>query len=113
MAEKTNTTMGLSQNIASALCYVPVLGWIFAIVVLVVEKDPSVKWNAWQSVLLSAVVFVAVLAFTSTIILAFLVPVINIAVLIVDLILAVKSYNGSTFKLPVISSWADKIVKKV
>jgi uncharacterized membrane protein len=112
MAAKNSTTLGLSENVASALCYVPVVGWIVAIVILVVEKGTTLKWNAWQSVLFSGVMFVAGLALATTFILAFLVPILNIGALIVNLLLAVKAYNGETVKLPIISTWVDKIVKK-
>ena len=53
----TDTTTNLSPNIASALCYVPFVGWVAAIVLLIVEKNSTVKWNAVQSLLLMATVW--------------------------------------------------------
>jgi len=113
MADKKSTSIfGLSENIASTLCYIPAVGWIISVVMLVMEGNVNVKWNAWQSLLLTGVVFVAGLALVPTIVLAALVPILNIAALIINLILAVKAYNAQSTRLPVLAGWVDKIVKK-
>jgi hypothetical protein len=39
------TTTNLAPNIASALCYIPFVGWIAAIVLFIVEKNQEVRWN--------------------------------------------------------------------
>jgi len=103
----------LSPNVASALCYVPFVGWIAGIVLLIVEKNSTVKWNAVQSLLLMAAVWVVSFALGLTIVLALLVPVVWVAGLVVQLVLAVKAYQGGTVKLPLLGNWTDKVVKKV
>lgn len=112
MASKTTST-NLSPNVASALCYVPFVGWIVAVVMLIVEKNPSVKWDALQSLLLSLVLMALGFLLPITVVLIFLVPVLWVAGLILNLVLAVKAYQGNSLKLPVIAGWADKIVKKM
>ncbi len=112
MASKTTST-NLSPNVASALCYVPFVGWIVAVVMLIVEKNPSVKWDAMQSLLLSLVLMVLGFLLPITVVLIFLVPVLWVGGLILNLVLAVKAYQGNSLKLPVISGWADKLVKKM
>ena len=48
-----------------------------------------------------------------TLILALLVPAVWVAGLVVQLVLAVKAYQGGTVKLPLLGDWTDKIIKKV
>ncbi len=103
----------LAPNLASALCYVPFVGWVAAIVLLLVEKNPAVKWHAVQSLLLGVAIMVIAFALGATVVLAILVPLIWVAGLIVQLFLAVKAYQGSVVKLPLLSGWTDKIIKKV
>lgn len=114
MAVKTNnSSTSLAPNVASALCYVPMVGWIASIVLLLVEKNSEVKWNAAQSILLSLVLWGVGLLLGLTIVLALLVPLVMVAGLVLNLILAVKVYQGSNVKLPVLSVWVDKVLKKV
>ena len=98
---------------ASALCYVPFIGWVAAVVLLLVEKNPAVKWHAVQSLLLGVSLWVLLFVLGATIVLALLAPVVWVAVLITQLFLAVKAYQGATVKLPLLGNWADKIIKKV
>lgn len=107
------TTTNLSENVASALCYAPFIGWIAAVVFLIVEKNSDVRWHAVQGLLLMAAMWVLGLVLGMTIILALLVPLIWVAGLILQLVLVVKTYQGQTMRLPLVSSWADKVVKKL
>jgi uncharacterized membrane protein len=46
---------GISSRTASLLCYIPILGWIVAIVVLASARfrdDPRVRFNAFQGLYL-------------------------------------------------------------
>lgn len=114
MATKSNgTSTNLSPNVASALCYVPFIGWIAAIVLFLVERNQTVKWNAVQSVLLALALWLLSFALGITIILALLVPLLMVAGLVLNLILAVKSYQGSTIRLPILANLTDSVVKKV
>lgn len=113
MAVKNITSANLSPNVASALCYVPVVGFVAAIVLLLIEKNLAVRWNAVQSLLLSLTAIVVDLILGATLILALAIPLVNVAALVISLVLAVKSYQGGTVKLPVLGAWTDKIIKKV
>ena len=59
------TNLGLAPNVGGLLCYVPCcIGLIFAIVVVIVEKQSRfLRFHAFQSLLLHAAVFVVGLAF--------------------------------------------------
>jgi uncharacterized membrane protein len=102
---------GLSQNAASALCYL--LGFITGIIFLVLapyNQNRTVRFHAWQSIFLN-IVFIAL-----TIILPALGHLAGIALLsIVDLAgfvlwlyLLFSAFNGKQVRLPLIADWADK-----
>ena len=111
MAEKTST--GLDANIAGALCYAPFIGWVAALVLFIVEKDKGVKWHAVQGLLLALALVVISWVMALTVILLILSPFVWVAGLILQLVVAVKVYQGKTIKLPVIANWADKITAKI
>ncbi len=113
MAVGNVTSTNLSPNMASALCYVPMVGFVAAVVLLIIEKNLTVRWNAVQSLLLGLTVVVIDSALVMTLILALAIPLVNVAALIISLVLAVKAYQGETVRLPVLGGWTDKIIKKV
>ncbi len=113
MAEKNSTVSNLAPNVASALCYVPFIGWVAAIVFLIIEKNTSVRWNAAQSLVLSLVAWGLTMALAFTLILAVFSPVVSLANLVVSLYAAFKTYQGQTVKLPVVAKWADTLVAKL
>ena len=113
MATKSNaTTTSLAPNVASALCYVPFIGWVAAIVLFIVEKNAQVKWHAVQALLLAAAIWVLSFLMGITIILLALSPLVWIGGLILNLVLAVKAYQNQAWRLPVLAGWADKITGK-
>ncbi len=102
---KTN----LAPNVASSLCYLPFVGWIAAIVFLVIEKDEYVRLNAVQGLLLMIVIWFLALVTTLTVILP---PVIWLAGFIIQIILTVKIYNGEKVMLPVLGDWSSLVLEK-
>lgn len=101
------TTTGLPKNTAAALAYL--LGPLTGIIMLLAEKDKFIRFHAMQSI----VVF-------GLLLLAYLIPIINILMLFVGLplwiILVVflmwKAYKGEEFTFPVIGEFAKKQVAK-
>ena len=119
------TALGLDANVGAMLCYMPLCGisLIYSIIVLVVEKsNKTVRFHAFQSLLLTAayvvglfaVVFVGgiLVAATNSTILGSLVGllygVIIIAFLILMIIGCVKAFQNSGYKLPIVGDLADK-----
>jgi uncharacterized membrane protein len=102
---------GLSQNAASALCYL--LGFITGIIFLVIapyNQDRTVRFHAWQSIFLN-IVFIAL-----TIILPAvghlagmaLLSIVDLAGFVLWLYLLFSVFNGKQVRLPLIADWADK-----
>ncbi len=103
----------LPVNVASALCYVPFVGWIAAVVFLIIESEKTVRYHAVQALILSLVLWILPFALGITIILAILSPLVMIAGLILEVVLAVKTYNGEKVTLPVVSKWTDKVLDRL
>ena len=111
------TSIGLDENVASLLCY---LGWwITGIVFYVVEKEnKTVKFNAMQSILTFGginilMILCVILNFIPFIgfIFQILVWLVWVGGIILWIILMVKSFQGETYKLPVVGDMAEKQVK--
>lgn len=101
------TSTGLQPNVAALLSYLA--GFVTGIIFFVIEKDNKfVRFHAFQSLVLFGGLFVVQMVLVFTIVLIILVPILNIATLILWVVLMVKAYNGEMFKLPVIGDMAEK-----
>lgn len=119
------TALGLDANVGAMLCYLPVcaISLIYSIIVLVTDKtNKTVRFHALQSLLLTAVYVIAIIAVmivggtlvavTGSGILGSLVGLVYGAVIIIFLALmiigCVKAYQNSSYRLPVVGDLADK-----
>jgi len=119
------TALGLDANIGAMLCYMPLCGvsLIYSIIVLVTDKtNKTVRFHAFQSLLLTAAYVVGIMAVavvggvlvgvTGSGILGSLVGLIYGAVILGFIVLmilgCVKAYQNSNYRLPVIGDLADK-----
>ncbi len=121
----SETSTGLSTNVAGLLCYVG--GWISGIVFLVIEKKSKlVKFHAWQSIMTFGVLTVAQIIVSGILAaiavttfspgLAVLSGVLGtiVWILIVGLWIAlmILAYSGKMWKLPWVGNWAEKQASK-
>ena len=100
--EKTST--GLDENVAGLLCYV--LWWVTGLIfVLIEQENKSVRFHAFQSILVFSIISLAQAIF-------FWVPVLNWLIWVLGVILwvvlMVKAYQGKRYKLPVAGNLAEK-----
>lgn len=114
-AASTPPTMGqaagLTQNVASALCYL--LGFITGIVFLVLSpynRDRTIRFHAFQSIFLNVAFIVLTVALP---ILGHgvgfaLLSLVDLAFFCLWLYLLFSVYNGKRVKLPVIGDLAEK-----
>jgi uncharacterized membrane protein len=107
----SSSSSGLEPNVAGLLCYV--LGFITAIIFIVIEKENKfVRFHAFQSLFFSIAIIVLniLLGVIYSIIpfLAFVHPIISLAILVLWIFLMVKAYQNVLFKLPVIGDVAAK-----
>jgi uncharacterized membrane protein len=102
---------GLKTNVAGALAYV--LGPISGIILLIIEKDPFVRFHAMQSIVVFVILFAAQWIFGLTIVLLPLVPIIGIVSFVLWLLCIYKAWMGVEWEVPVLGKLAKKLVKKV
>ena len=102
------TSIGLNENIAGLLSYV--LGWVSGIVFILIEQENKfVRFHAMQSIIVfGAITVVGVILgsipFAGTV-LAWLISLFGFALWIV---LIIKAYQGTAYKLP----WAGNLAEK-
>ena len=106
--EKTST--GLQANVAGLLCYVA--GWISGIVFLILEKENKfVRFHAIQSIyVFGAITIVEVVLFSIPFIGWVLGWLISVLGFILWIILMLKAYQGTMYKLPWAGEQAEKRV---
>jgi uncharacterized membrane protein len=104
MAESSGTSTGLQENVAGLLCYV--LGWVTGIVFLILEaNNKTIRFHAFQSILVFAILTVIDIAFGWIFILG---PLIWAVTFIVWILLIVMAAQGKKYKLP----WAGNLAEK-
>jgi uncharacterized membrane protein len=119
------TALGLDANVGAMLTYLPICGisLIYSIIVLVTDKtNKTVRFHAFQSLLLTAVYVVGIFAValvggvivgaTGSGILASLLFLVYGVVILAFLGLmifgCIKAYGNGSYKLPVIGDMAEK-----
>ncbi|MCK4402855.1 MAG: zinc-ribbon domain-containing protein [Dehalococcoidia bacterium] len=111
-AKPSETSIGLSANVAGLLCYV--LGWISGIVFLVIEKrNKFVKFHAWQSIMTFGVLTVARLVLGWIPIIGLVFDwIIGILGLVLWIVLMIQAGTGKMWKLPWVGNWAERQASK-
>ena len=102
------TSSGLEANVAGLLCYV--LGWVSGLVFILIEKENKfVRFHAMQSIIVFGALTVAnfILSWIP-VIGGFLAWVIGLLGLVLWIVLMIKAYQGTMYKLP----WAGNLAEK-
>jgi uncharacterized membrane protein len=118
---------GLAENVASGLCYV--LGWLTGIIFLLIDKRPSVRFHAAQSI----VVFGGLHILRMVLGMVFgvgmfggwwgghmmsfgfaglLFACLGLLTFVLWIVLMVKAFQGQKFRVPVAANFADQLVGK-
>lgn len=108
------STGGLSENVASALCYL--FGFITGIIFLVVapySQNRTIRFHAFQSIFLNVAwfachIFVLILAAVTHGFAIFLSPVVGLLFFLLWLYMMFTAFNNKKIKLPVIGDLAEK-----
>ena len=117
-APSAPAAVGLTDNLVSALCYLPLpfAGLVVAIVFLVLapySQNRAIRFHAFQSIFLhvAAIVIYAVwhfIAAFSGFLLFFLTPLIWLGFFVLFLLLMIKAYQNQRLVLPIIGPMAEK-----
>jgi uncharacterized membrane protein len=102
------TTSGLQENVAGLLCYA--LFWVSGLILYLVETENRfIRFHAVQSIIvfgflnIAAIVFGWIPWFDLVVL-----PLIGLLVVILWIVLMVRAYQGTMYKLPVAGDLAEK-----
>lgn len=110
---------GISSNVGGLLTYIPFVGWMIAIVFLVIEpykNDKFVRFHAFQSIFFSLVCLVVYWVLGVVLLpagwvglpLFWIWSLVRLAILACWIVLMYKAYNNERFMLPIIGPLAAK-----
>lgn len=110
---------GISSNLGGLLTYIPFVGWVIAIVFLVIEpyrNDKFVRFHAFQSIFFSLVCLAVYWALDVVLLpaswvglpLFWIWRLVRLAILGCWVFLMYKAYNNERFMLPIIGPLAAK-----
>ena len=104
----SDTSSGLTENVAGLLCYV--LGWVTGVIFLLIESENKfVRYHAMQSIVVfGALNLVGIIFFWIPwigLIIGWLVGVLGF---ILWIVLMYKAYQGQKYKIPVAGDLAEK-----
>lgn len=109
------STPGLSDNAAGGLAYVTIIPAIVFLALAPYNRSPFVRFHAWQSIFLTIAclaidVALIVLGHLPVLGLAtlFIWPLVGLGFLAVWIIVLIKAFGGSYFKLPILGDLAEK-----
>jgi uncharacterized membrane protein len=113
-APATTQAAGLTDNVASALCYA--LGFITGILFLVLEpysRNRKIRFHAFQSIFLNVACIVIwyvwiFISMASGALLLFMSPLVSLALFILWLFMMFKAYQDQKVVLPIIGPLAEK-----
>jgi uncharacterized membrane protein len=114
---------GLQENVAGLLCYA--LGWVTGLIFYFIDKRPSVRFHAAQSIVVFGALHILDIAVGSFFGFSFLTggwtgfslgyslwQLIHLVGVILWILLMVKAYQGERFRVPVAADLAEKIFGK-
>jgi uncharacterized membrane protein len=119
LGASTSVSAGMAPNLASALCYFPLIAIIF-LLIDPYKNDRAVRFHAWQSIALAVVLLILRIALGIVLslfmsisyalggMLAMLLMLFGLAELVLFIFLAVKAYNNQRIVLPIVGPWAEK-----
>lgn len=108
-------------DLKSALCFLPFLGWMPAAAFLLFEKGKELKLQAATSLILTflliGVYWVVIPLVWATVVFRYFTFTIQGLVGVVyfggSLLLMIKAYNHEDVTIPLLSEWADILVKRL
>ncbi|OPX63756.1 MULTISPECIES: DUF4870 domain-containing protein [unclassified Methanoregula] len=100
------TSFGLGENIESALAYV--LWFVTGIFFLLMEDaNRTVRFHAWQSILVSLTLVIAVLVISFISEAVWLILPVRFAGIVLWIVLIVTAYQGKKISIPLIGAMAE------
>jgi uncharacterized membrane protein len=113
----------LAENVAGLLCYL--LGWVTGLIFLLIDKRPSVRFHAKQSIVVFGALHILSIILGIFFGLSFvthggmgfsigyaLIKLVQLAALVLWILLMIKAYQGERFRVPIAADFAESIFGK-
>lgn len=113
----------MSENVAGLLCYVG--GWITGLIFLLIDKRPSVRFHAAQSIVVFGGLNLAYIFLTNLWVMGFraggigffsfsrlLFSAVSLGAMVLWIVLMVKAYQGERFQVPMAADLAERLATK-
>jgi uncharacterized membrane protein len=116
-----STREGISEKTAGTIAYFTFIPAIILLLVSPYKNSDSVRFHAWQSVLLNIAGFVLeiifgllalLLIFTNASILVLAMRILWVSLLLLWLVCVLQALNGKRFKIPLLGNIAEKLSMK-
>ena len=113
------SSSGMATNLASALCYFPLIAIIF-LLIEPYKNDRTVRFHAWQSIAIAVALIVVrivlgiimslfmSISYALSALMGMILVLFGLAELILFIYLAVKTYNNQRIVLPFVGPFAGK-----
>jgi uncharacterized membrane protein len=114
---------GLAENVAGLLCYL--LGWVTGLIFLLIDKRPSVRFHAKQSIVVFGALHILSIILGNLFGMSFvmhggmgfsfgyaLIKLVQLAALVLWILLMIKAYQGERFRVPFAADLAESIFGK-
>jgi uncharacterized membrane protein len=103
----------MSPNVIGGIAYITIIPAIIFLAMAPYNRDPFVRFHAWQSLIFGAGclvvnIILGVIPILGWIVLAFF----SIAALVIWLIAMLKAFKGEKWKIPVIGNFAEQQAAK-
>jgi uncharacterized membrane protein len=113
----------VEENVAGLLCYVG--GWVTGLIFFLIDKRPSVRFHAAQSIVTFGGVNLAYIILTNILVTGFraaglgffsfsrlLFSTLSLGGMVLWIVLMVKAYQGERFRVPIAANLAESLVTK-
>lgn len=108
--------LGMEENLAAALCYVPIIGLIF-LLLDPYKQNRTIRFHAWQGVLVGicwiVILFIlgrffALLPFGMWLVWSLIMRLVQLGFIVVLIMAGIKAYQRSRLLLPFVGPLAEK-----
>lgn len=108
----SNSSTGLDKNVAAGLCYV--FGWVSGLIFFLLEKeDQDIRFHAMQSIIVFGGLSLLNVVLSISVIGIPLMPLLFLVGVVVWILLMIKGFQGTKYKLPVVGDMAEKWASQI
>jgi len=102
------SSSGLSDNLAGALCYIPLIGALIFLLMAPYNTNKAIRFHAFQALFVLGVIIVLEILISQVLMAWYLLPVVRLGSIALWIYMGFKTYSGAKIVLPVVGPIAEK-----